>query len=63
MFNQWERLLFLGVSEAFLSTWPCSSASQLHGWGNQLMDGAEFEILVGASLDTEPFFFFEQLET
>lgn len=41
MCNKWDPILIIGVSEAFLSPWRSSSASQLHGWRNRLTDGAE----------------------
>lgn len=67
MCNNWEPVLLVGVSEAFLSTWPLSSAFQLHGWRNRLTDGAELlsrvSDLSGSFVRYRTIFLFEQLET
>lgn len=67
MYNNWEPVLLVGVSEAFLSTWPSSSAFQLHGWRNRLTDGAELlsrvSDLSGSFVRHRTIFLFEQLET
>lgn len=65
MFNKWEPIFFLCVSGAFLSTWPCSSALNFTAgevdWPLGMRCSTQFQILVGASLDTQQFFFFEQM--